>query len=77
MPAFSAAARVISFACFFVATKRTFPPSATVVRMKLHGFLEIDDVDPVARSVDELLHLGVPTMGLVAEVDSRFEHVFH
>ena len=32
------------------------------------GFAEVDDVDAVARIEDELLHLGVPTLGLVTEM---------
>jgi hypothetical protein len=44
---------------------------------KRHGVGEIDDVDTVARSVDEGFHLGIPTMGLVAEVNARFEELTH
>src|SRR5205814_7161197 len=36
-----------------------------------------DDVDPVAGAEDVRLHLRVPPAGLVAEVDSRLEQVFH
>src|SRR4030095_3308571 len=35
---------------------------------ELHGFLEVDDVDAVARAEDVLLHLWIPSAGLVAEV---------
>jgi hypothetical protein len=36
----------------------------------LQGLLQVDDVDAVAVSEDEALHLRVPAPGLVAEVDS-------
>src|SRR6185295_18651049 len=36
-----------------------------------------DDVDPVALAEDVLLHLRVPTLGLVPEVDPRFEQLLH
>ena len=35
--------------------------------------VEVDDVDAVARAVDERAHLRVPALGLVAEVDARVE----
>jgi len=34
---------------------------------------QVDDVDPVALAEDELLHLGVPALRLVAEVDAGLE----
>ena len=37
------------------------------------GLVEVDDVDAVARAVDERAHLRVPALRLVAEVDARFE----
>ena len=37
------------------------------------GLLEIDDVDPVALGENEAAHLGVPTTGLVPEVDAGRE----
>src|SRR5699024_11014454 len=39
--------------------------------------LEIDDVDAVALREDEALHLGVPTTGLVSEVDAAVEQLAH
>jgi hypothetical protein len=36
---------------------------------------QVDDVDPVAGLEDERLHLGVPTTGLVSEMDTRFEQL--
>jgi hypothetical protein len=38
-----------------------------------HGFLDVEDVDLVAGIQDEWLHLWVPTLGLVTEVDSGFD----
>ena len=37
------------------------------------GLAQVDDVDPVARFEDELLHLGIPTLGLVSEMNTRFQ----
>ena len=42
-----------------------------------HGLGQVDDVDAVARAVDVGLHLGVPAMGLVAEMNARFEELAH
>ena len=39
--------------------------------------VEIDDVDAVALTEDETLHLGVPTTSLVSEVDTGFQHLAH
>ena len=39
--------------------------------------LEIDDVDAVALTVDEALHLGVPASGLMSEVDTCLEQLAH
>src|SRR5665811_1943813 len=39
--------------------------------------LQVDDVDAAALAEDELLHLGVPTARLVAEVDAAGEQVLH
>src|SRR5439155_1181116 len=41
------------------------------------GFAEVDDVDTVAGIKDERSHLGVPTTGLVSEVDARFQQFFN
>src|ERR1700688_4333814 len=43
----------------------------------LQGLLQVDDVDPVALSEDVLLHLGIPALGLMPEVDARFEQLLH
>ena len=37
------------------------------------GLLQVDDVDPVALRENEAAHLGIPTAGLVAEMDTGFE----
>jgi hypothetical protein len=39
--------------------------------------LEVDDVDLVAMAVDVRGHLGVPEAGLVAEMDTGFQHFTH
>src|SRR5947208_174010 len=41
------------------------------------GLAEVDDVDTVAGIKDERSHLGVPTTGLVSEVDARFQQFFN
>jgi len=43
----------------------------------LQGLLKVDDVNAVALTEDVFLHLGVPALGLVPEVDSSFEQLFH
>ena len=39
--------------------------------------LQVNDVDAIALGEDETLHLGVPTAGLVAEVNAVVEHLAH
>jgi hypothetical protein len=39
--------------------------------------LQVDDVDAAALAEDELLHLGVPAPGLMAEMDAVGEQVLH
>jgi hypothetical protein len=39
--------------------------------------LEVDDVNLVAGTEDEGLHLGIPIAGLVAEVHASLQHFFH
>jgi hypothetical protein len=41
------------------------------------GLAEVDDVDAVALAEDVRLHLRVPALRLVAEVDACFEQVLH
>ena len=43
----------------------------------LHGDIEIDDVDAVARPVDVRFHLRVPPPGLMTEVQAGFQHLTH
>jgi len=40
---------------------------------QLGGLGEVDDVDPVALAEDVLLHLRVPALRLVSEVDAGLE----
>ena len=41
------------------------------------GLVEVDQVDPAPLTVDEPLHLRVPTAGLVSEVDPGLEQLLH
>src|SRR5581483_11182356 len=43
----------------------------------LQRLLKIDDVNPVALTEDVFLHLGVPALRLVPEVNTRFEQLLH
>src|SRR5207302_3093673 len=43
----------------------------------LQRLLKIDDVDAIALAENEFLHFGVPALGLVPEVDARFEQLLH
>ena len=43
----------------------------------LNCFLKVDDVNPVALGEDVLLHLGVPSSGLVPEMNTCFKHLLH
>src|SRR5207244_3251850 len=45
------------------------------VAEQLRRLREIDDVDPVPLAEDVRLHLRVPPLGLVAEVDARLEQI--
>src|SRR5208283_5536714 len=40
---------------------------------KLQRLLQVDDVDSVALAKDVFLHLGIPALGLMPEVNTRFE----
>ena len=46
-------------------------------REQRHGLRQIDDVDAVAVAEDVRLHLGVPAVGLVAEMRSGLEQLLH
>ncbi len=70
----------ISCAWRLVPTMRMWPPRPTRLDHEVVGALEeagrlveVDDVDAVARAVDERAHLRVPALGLVAEVDAGVE----
>jgi hypothetical protein len=41
------------------------------------GPLQINDVDSVSGAKNERLHLGIPASGLMPEVDSSFQQLFH
>ena len=43
----------------------------------LQRLLQIDNVDPVALTEDVFLHLGVPALRLMPEVNTRFEQLLH
>ena len=42
-----------------------------------HGLFQVDDVNLVASTEDELAHLRVPVTGLVAEVRTGLQHIAH
>ena len=44
---------------------------------KFQGLLQVDDVDTVTFAKDVFLHLWIPALGLVPEVNARFEQFFH
>ena len=67
-----------------VPTNSTRPPSATVSETSCsarlqhrHGLAEVENVDVVAHAEDVALHLRVPAVRLVAEVDACFEQLAH
>jgi hypothetical protein len=45
--------------------------------IQLGGASEVQDVDAVSLAEDVGLHLRIPALGLVAEVDSGFQQVLH
>ncbi len=44
---------------------------------ELHGLLQVDDVNAVSGPEDIRRHLGVPTAGLVAEMDAGLQQFLH
>jgi hypothetical protein len=83
-PARCASSRTISRAWRLVPTNSTVPLLDDSLRRKCHrllvfdqGLFEVDDVDLVAMAEDERGHLGVPEAGLVAEMDTRLQHLTH
>ncbi len=45
-----------------------------VLKQRL-GLKQIDDVDPIQLAEDEAAHIGIPTAGLVAEVNSGLQQL--
>jgi hypothetical protein len=45
--------------------------------VELGGSTEVEDIDAVPFAENERLHLRIPALGLVSEVDSRFQQIFH
>ena len=43
----------------------------------LDGLLQVNDIDTVALGVDIGCHLGVPTTGLMPEVNACFQKLLH
>src|SRR4249919_7875 len=46
-------------------------------REQRHGLRQVDDVHPIAVAENVRLHLGVPAVGLVAEMRSGLEQLLH
>src|SRR5207253_10387317 len=46
-------------------------------REQRHGLRQVDDVDAVPLAEDVRLHLGVPALGLVAEMRSGLKQLLH
>jgi len=44
---------------------------------KLHGLLQVDNMDAVAGAKNERTHLRVPAAGLVTEMNAGLQHLFH
>ena len=42
-----------------------------------HGFLQINDVNPVSRAKNVGFHFGVPASRLMSEMDPCFQKLFH
>src|SRR6185295_17069135 len=47
------------------------------VAEQLHRLAQVDDVDAVSFAEDVLLHLRIPALRLVAEVNSRLQQILH
>ena len=84
MPQRCASVAIASRAARLLPTNSSVPPSATSLRtnsvaslVQRQRLLEIDDVDLVALSEDELRHLRVPEAGLVPKMHARFQHPAH
>ena len=44
---------------------------------RLHGLLQVDDVDAAALGKDVRAHLGIPAAGAVPKVDARLQKLLH
>src|ERR1017187_6870102 len=44
---------------------------------QLERLLQVDDVDPIALAKNVFLHLWIPALGLMPEVNTRFEQLLH
>ena len=82
IPQRCASSAIASWAWRLVPTNRIVRPSAarfvancSASRNSFAVFAEIDDVDPVPLAEDVLLHLRVPALRLVSEVDPRLEQI--
>ena len=71
-------------ACFLVPIKRIFPPSAAALRTKViasssqaNGLTEVDYVDAVGLTPQVGGHLGFHPTGLVAEMETCVDQIFH
>ena len=67
-----------------VPTKRIVLPSAASLvtnsfglAKQLHRLAEVDDVDAVPFAEDVFLHLRIPALRLVAEVNPRLQQILH
>ena len=47
------------------------------LRKLLDGLGEVNDMDPVAFAKDKRLHFGIPTLGLMTEVNACIEQVLN
>ena len=75
---------IASCACFLVPTNRTLSAFGDGLGREIAGrfqlrqrLAQVDDVNAVAGIEDELLHLGVPTFGLVSEMNTCFQQFFN
>ncbi len=60
-----------------LAARAQFGNELRRVLEKLERLLQVDNVDPVALAKDVFLHLGIPALGLMPEVNTRFEQLLH
>ena len=79
-----ASSAMASCAWRLVPTNRTILPVAARSATNLRRFLEhlqrllqVDDVNAVALAEDVFLHLGIPALGLMPEVNASFEQFLH